>query len=253
MRLQFPLLLVFILFFSCQNEIDTSQDNQPLTDVVSPTLLCEDISQDADITPRQDVYFLANEMKVKIANLSICDTILTENYATINIPSTALIAVGGHWAGAADYIYLDKKGEVITIQQQSIFEEDSTFFQPTKLAVFENGAVKMMQGNEKNAQLVGTYTFGTHDEAYIALVAMDGMEVKLKMYEIEGMLPPSSEIFNYLEDFKEVNFSHFKINKNYTFSSDWGAGKFSNDGQNLEFLEKKEIVNGHLTLKKIEE
>lgn len=102
-------------------------------------LQCETVSTD-EVAPQSAIYAIVNQNKVKIANSSTCAPISPDAYEDYDIPSNALAAVGGWWAGSGGYFYaVEEAGSIVFYQGtlDEMQEEDGFFYQ--KLAKFEAG------------------------------------------------------------------------------------------------------------------
>jgi hypothetical protein len=131
--IQFLVLATLLLAYSCKSDRSAQETRYDVE------LQCETVSAD-DIAPESAVYALINQNKVKIATASTCQPILPEEYEHYSIPSDALAAVGGWWAGAGDYFYaLEEDGVILFFHgvMSEMQEEDS--FRYEKLGRFEDG------------------------------------------------------------------------------------------------------------------
>ena len=90
---------------------------------------CETRIDEATGSPFSEVYLLVKEQKVKVADIGACDPFAAADYATYQIPSTALAACGGWWAGAGDYLYLVREENTLKVFQgwQEEGQEDEGF------------------------------------------------------------------------------------------------------------------------------
>ncbi|MCB0644998.1 MAG: hypothetical protein KDC44_25305, partial [Phaeodactylibacter sp.] len=71
----------------------------------------------------------------------------------------------------------------------------------------------------------GLYTKGGHDLSWALAVDKAENGWVARGAEVEGMLPPAAEIFNYPEDIVFKPFAVFEVAADGTFQSDWGKGR----------------------------
>ena len=124
-----------MLFFACEND---SQSASSTTDLVQLQFICESISAD-DTAPTSALHIVIDEAQVKIAETHVCDLMDKSSWEQYRIPSEAMAAAGGWWAGLGHYFYAIQKGGEIQILQ--------TF-------------VEEMQEEESAYELVATYSKG---------------------------------------------------------------------------------------------
>ncbi len=132
------LLFVSLLLLACGTENASTAATTERIDLV-----CE--NQEVDNIPAAAVYFLAGDSKVKIASITVCETIEPEQYAEYDIPAEALAAVGGWYAGAGDYLYAVQEGEAVLVYQgmQDEMQQEPGFgYAP--IASYTNGEVALM-------------------------------------------------------------------------------------------------------------
>lgn len=102
-------------------------------------LLCETLSESEE-DPRSAVYAQVDDSKVKLAEIAACDIIPADQFAQYQIPTDAIAAVGGWWAGFGDYVYAQRQGESIQIFIGEMGEsEEETGVQYRRIAVFSEG------------------------------------------------------------------------------------------------------------------
>ena len=96
--------------------------------------------------------------------------------------------------------------------------------------------------SSEGIDLKGLYTAGGHDQAWAVSVDQDNSGWYVMAAEIDGMLPPLDEIFNYPEEIRFERLESFVLDEtNYSFTSSWGKGKFEN-GQMI-FEDKKDWMD----------
>ena len=114
---------------------------------VNVQLLCESIGESED-DPRHAVYAQINDSKAKIAEVSVCDVITSDNYSQYQIPADALAAVGGWWAGLGDYIYAQRNADgSISFYAGSAGEsEEESTLAYRNIATYANGRFSVTSG-----------------------------------------------------------------------------------------------------------
>jgi hypothetical protein len=127
---------LFLLASNCANDKGRSSKASRF----EVELLCETLSAD-EAAPQSAVYAIVNQNKVKIANSSTCAPLSPDTYEDYGIPSNALAAVGGWWAGSGGYFYALEEDGIIVFYQGTLDEmqEDDEGFFYQKLAKFEDG------------------------------------------------------------------------------------------------------------------
>ena len=120
------------LLAACQNDprtppndgsAETSEKNKLTTaDVRLVCEAAEDPNQEAGY-PQNEVFLYLAESKVKVADILACEEIDKADFASHQIPENAIIAVGGWWAGAGDYLYVVQEGDNFVVKKGEIFEE----------------------------------------------------------------------------------------------------------------------------------
>ena len=121
MKKTYLLSLIFLGLFACQSESGQSEEKKLDFKV---DLICQAAPVD-QFPNRHDVFFLYNDSKVKIASINDCSTIDPPQYQQFQIPTDALKACGGWWAGSGDYFYIQKSEEAYEIYQGFSAEEMS--------------------------------------------------------------------------------------------------------------------------------
>lgn len=132
MRLLFLSMLFVFAFIQCKHEAPPSSDQQANTDepVVADrgldeapaealkilTFICQTVMDEYE-NPHSQVFIQINNSRVKIADISACDIINGDAFAQYEIPSNALAACGGWWAGAGDYFYAIQEGNHIKVMK----------------------------------------------------------------------------------------------------------------------------------------
>lgn len=248
------LFSLIMVLNACQLDTKEANKNGTSTQIQEISFESEVVSSD-EALPQSALYIVVNESKVKIANIPVCEKIEKSDYERYDIPTNAIIAAGGYWAGAGDYFYALKKGSIVTVMAGMIEEmqlEEGYNYQP--LAIYQNGKM-YFSGLGSLSELAGVYTLGGHDESWILFLGMKGNELSAQYAEIDGMLPPEKELMKYLPSFNLKPLDKFEVNMdNLTFESDLGGGKFLREtmGVVAVFDKIKDPYNeGGLTLAKV--
>ena len=245
--------LLLTIFVSCkqakQNEDTEHQDIK-----FDVQLVCEQISPD-ETTPMAALYAVINEGKTKIANISACESIEPKNYTNYQIPSEALAAAGGWWAGAGDYFYAIQKKDRIVILKTSVDEMHETLsYDYKEVASFENGKFHVRKISML-PQLVGLYQLGGHDSSWLFFLGLNGKGIDAHYFEIDGMLPPEEEIVQLLPTLEPQILEKFELDEEtLTFDSSLGKGKFvaTETGMTIVFEEKESQISDQLVLSKVQ-
>ncbi|MFT4760656.1 MAG: hypothetical protein ACI9XO_002200 [Paraglaciecola sp.] len=256
MKKSFIFFLLIAVIFSCKNEptIEQSKKLPPVVKVPELTakLVCE-ISIDTEtVLPKSEVFLEIGADKLKMGSLLNCDEITPADYQNYQIPAKALTAAGGWWAGYGDYFYVVREAGNFVVKQGVMDEQQvAADYGYRTLATFsKTGEVIFTQ-----EQLAGTYTIGSHDEAYILVLNLTAnKKLAGTLYEIDGMLPPEDEIDRFLADFKMNKFQKFDVNLDkLTFDSDFGKRKFemTKGFESVIFTEKKWVTGAAFEMSKI--
>lgn len=123
------LLLGLFLFSACQQKKtnDTTTTEQDPAETAEPikmdaTFECTQLSQDED-TPQHLVSLRLNGGLHALDTIMACQTIEREEFGNLGIPAGAVSACGGWWAGAGDYFYAEIDGNVCTVMQGWVDEQ----------------------------------------------------------------------------------------------------------------------------------
>lgn len=118
MKKAYSLLIsgLMLMATACQEQASaptsttTDAAQEPQQPKAEPELVCEEIRGMEAMVPRSVVYLMVGTEKVFVDSVTVCDDISPDSYEMYQIPSHALQAVGGFWAGAGDYYYLTIQG-----------------------------------------------------------------------------------------------------------------------------------------------
>lgn len=217
-----------LLAFGC------APDKKPAQDL-SVRLLCESMGESNAGIPKSAVYTIVEEQKVKIANIAACDSIRPAAFSDYDIPDSALAAAGGWYAGAGDYLYAIREGEVIAYYQgwQDEMQEDEGFHY-TQLGVYKNGKFEL-QLPPTREELVGTYTLSQETGSHILFVGMHEDTLIGEHFVLDGVLPPLNQLNVLMTGMAPQDSAVLDlIDQGFRFSSAMGDGTFKRTGDGLE-------------------
>lgn len=135
MRILFAGLLAMVILAQCGPATSSSEKENteaPAAKGVPPitilTFICQTL-MDENEQPSSQVFLQINQERVKIADIAACDVINGDRFADYGIPSAAVAACGGWWAGAGDYFYAVRDGDHIKVMKgwQDEGQEDVGF------------------------------------------------------------------------------------------------------------------------------
>lgn len=136
---------------ACQPSSSSEQGNKDAMPMaaapINVQLLCESTSESED-DPHHAVFAVISDSKAKIAEVSVCDVIPTDNYAQYQIPADALAAVGGWWAGMGEYIYAQRNsdGSVSFYAGSAGESEEESALAYRNIATYANGSFSVTTG-----------------------------------------------------------------------------------------------------------
>ncbi|NUQ23066.1 MAG: hypothetical protein HUU34_03870 [Saprospiraceae bacterium] len=142
-KISVPAMAAFLLLLAaCGSDKPAEEDRSAKLGTSPPLnvqLICETVSESEE-DPRSAVYALIDESKVKLADIAACETIPADQFGQYQIPTDAVAAVGGWWAGFGDYVYARRQGETIELFIGEMGEsEEETGVQYRRIAVFSEG------------------------------------------------------------------------------------------------------------------
>jgi len=112
---------IFLLFFAACKPDQKAKDNGTGLTTDAPKakvhFRCEPMGEDKNEIPHSQVFLVVNDQSTKIADITACEEITKEGYSNFDIPSNAIAACGGWYAGAGDYFYaLEVKGSIVVMK-----------------------------------------------------------------------------------------------------------------------------------------
>ncbi|MCB0571527.1 MAG: hypothetical protein KDC66_17270 [Phaeodactylibacter sp.] len=215
-------------------------------------LECQPISQDESL-PQSAVYAIVNQSKVKIATVSTCDSIAFGDYATYQIPDSALAAVGGWWAGAGDYIYAIEEGGRLAFYRAYIDEmQEQGGYAYENIGTYENGHFNL-QLPLRPEELAGTYTQSHEEGSHILFIGLKEDTVKAELFKMDGILPPINQLNLLMAALEPQPLDPFDLNiNNMHFRCPLGEGEFARtDGSIVAIFRDEHFKGRPLRLEKI--
>ncbi|MEL6866071.1 MAG: hypothetical protein AAFP19_16710 [Bacteroidota bacterium] len=264
--LQLVLLFGLFVHFSCQNNTPQAQnqESEGATEAASSSpapsfspqlqvrLQC-DPAVNIQGMDKHQLWIRAGSQKTPLLALNACSPIRTADYGQYGIPSGALAATGGWFAGGGDYFYVESTAEGSFNCFQGWIDEGqqgNDYHYKIVMQLDKDGKV-LPQYNPRRFE--GVYTLGGQETSWMVLIYPFKGLLKGFFYEIKGGLPPSDAIKTGTADFKQTNIEHILLNPyDLSFQSDLGAGFFKEEagGQySISFSSKKSQQNKVLTLR----
>ncbi len=217
------LLLLSCFLFACGP--DDSEQAARRADWSKVLLLCETLSQ-SDEAPRSAVYALLQESKIKLAEITACDTVLAEDYAGLGIPKGALTAVGSWWAGYGEYIYAIIEEDALRLYIGGIGEEsEAPHPQYAPLARYQGDQFQLLRPLHP-ADLAGYYMHQGPDTSYVLFLGLKGPSLVSKLFATAEPLPAQKVLQRALPEFAASPDLDFDCNLNgLEFQSGLGDGQ----------------------------
>lgn len=125
---------------------DTSTTTTPSAAATAiPNLSWEiENKRNADDEPTSAVWLKLDNRKYQVVKPFMADiqVIEKENYQQYEIPTQAIIACGGWWAGAGDYYYVVAKGDQFDVMYATIDESEASRYQYKSIATLKSSDFK---------------------------------------------------------------------------------------------------------------
>lgn len=222
-----PRAILFFLMSACLWACgpDNSEQAARHADWSKVQLVCESLSQ-SDDAPRSAVYAILQESKIKLAEISACDTIVADGYAQLGIPEKALTAVGGWWAGYGEYIYAMIEDEALRLYIGGIGEEsEAQHPQFAPLARYDGDQFQLLRPLHP-ADLAGYYMHQGPDTSYVLFLGLNGPNLVSKLFATAEPLPAQKVLQRALPEFAASPDLEFNCNLNgLDFQSGLGEGQ----------------------------
>lgn len=194
MRVPFLLLLTFILVQGCTSNSSNQQSNSTKTPPPSLKLICQKETSKVEGIPAHSVHLMFNDEKIRLANIQACESFDKSSYAQYQMPKDAIEAVGGWWAGAGEYLYLNKNvDDSYSVNYGQMYEgKETQKYDYTELIRIKKDDAGKYAAHPKHQlkDLVGVYTLGGHDNSWMLVVKPKGESVEATYYALDGMMPP---------------------------------------------------------------
>ena len=242
------LLFTILLFSACRNNAPGESGEKELV----VRLQCEPSSQD-EAFPQSAVYAIVNQNKVKLGNISQCDSIPPASYEDHEIPRGALAAAGGWWAGAGDYFYAIQEDSSVAFYQGWVEEgqeEDSYHYE--LVASFTDGQF-ILEAPARKDELVGTYALSREAGSHILFVGLKEDSLKAEYFTTDGILPPVNQLNILMTPMQPEAAATLDINlATLNFTSGLGPGQFIRETRGWAVvLPDKQVQGQALKMEKI--
>ncbi|MAT55434.1 MAG: hypothetical protein CMN32_13230 [Saprospirales bacterium] len=111
--MKYLIFSLLVIIGACSQPADGEQQQTENGVSETPELICKEVrnADEHPDSPLSEVYVRMGDYQLKVADVTICMSMDKSEYASQNIPDTALSAVGGWWAGGGDYFFLIADGE----------------------------------------------------------------------------------------------------------------------------------------------
>lgn len=244
------LLSLFLLFsfFSCQNNSNSNES-------IGLKLVCETLPNHSNERPSNKIQLELNGKKYPLANILTCEKFDKSDYQDHDIPSKAIDAAGGWWAGSGEYFYIEKKpnGRYAIMYGQMYEEKETRKYDYTQLAEVKKNDLNQFSffPKFKKKDLVGVYILGGHQNSWVLVLKPNGEEIQAMYYEIDGNLPSVDVLVKNLPQPQvlqkfDIDFSDMVID------SDLGLGQYEAifGRERITFFDKKSHQEDVLRLTK---
>ncbi len=119
-------------------EITPEAEAETSTQPQKVALICNDLGEGEYGTPQAEVFLDIDGNKIKVGTIAACSAIPAEDYTQHEIPTNAVAACGGWWAGAGDYFYAIIENNEVAVYRGAIDEsEESTGYHWEKIELKE--------------------------------------------------------------------------------------------------------------------
>jgi len=233
------LFSLFVLLVGCRSENNAVNDESAALAKVQ--LQCETL-EEVDGVPRSAVYALLNDSKIKLAELTICETILPADYADKGIPADALTAVGGWWAGLGDYVYARLESGQLQLFIGGIGEGEEgvePVAQYAPLATYQKGQFQLLRPLHL-ADLAGYYMHQSADTSYVLFLGLKGPALISKVFATGEPMPAQKVLQRALPEFAtgpETDFMCDLNSLNFVSEAGYGHVYWSPDSAALTFYQ----------------
>lgn len=134
-------VLLLLVVVACNQSPKQQQEQAvapPSASQVVPTFVIKEVKkQSDDEIPQVEVSLQLGEKTMSVAKVNACALLPKEEYAQYEIPSGALAACGGWYAGAGDYFYITENATHWLVMQgwQDEQQTDKGYHYSQKLSV----------------------------------------------------------------------------------------------------------------------
>lgn len=217
------LLGLCLCFVNCRKNMDA--DEQRIQGLRAVSLQCEILAPLQSQT-RAAIYAHLNESKVKLAEVSVCDSIPREQYASLGIPADALSAAGGQKAGVGEYVYAQLTGGELQFFIGGIGASAGERPSYTPLAIYRKNKFQLLRPLHL-ADLAGYYMHQAPDTSYILFLGLKGPSLVGKLFATGEPMPAQKVLQRALPAFAATEELPFNCDLNgLHFESNLGTGQF---------------------------
>lgn len=120
---------ICLLLMACQPKETPQESTETDLTSIEAELTCTALGEDENGVPGSLVALVLNGTKHDLDTIAACESIGAADFGRYDIPTEAVSACGGWWAGAGDYFYVMVEGNVCTVMQgwQDEQQEDEGF------------------------------------------------------------------------------------------------------------------------------
>jgi hypothetical protein len=213
-------------------------------------LYAERVSEEDGDVPQSDVYLVANNEKIKVAEALACDSLPADVYGQYGIPERAFNALGCFWVGSGDYFYALRTDEGARVYHGYLGEgmpQEKVIYTP--LMEFADGQPNFDLGPKRD-QLVGTYALSMEEGSHLLFVGLREDTLIGEHFVLDGVLPPVNQLNMLMTGLEPVDAAVLRLEEpKMFFTSSMGEGQFVRSRDGLEVWLYPE--NGYLRLEKI--
>jgi len=120
------IIISIFLFASCsESSSSQSSSEAEAKDAAVIGLRCQKAANWSEEMPQYEAHLMIDKQDILVAVINTCEAISTDLYKQYEIPTNAIAACGGWWAGAGDYLYVIKENGDINVYKGSQYEEQT--------------------------------------------------------------------------------------------------------------------------------
>jgi len=194
--LKIIIVLFFPVFlFQLCNPPSSDNSTKATTNMEAPglNLICQKETSSKEGIPSHSVHLDFNGKKYKLANILACESFDKNSYTQHQMPQNTMQAIGGWWAGAGEYFYLNQNPDgSYSVNYGQMYEgKETKLYDYTELIRIKKDASNNWSAHPKHdiKNLTGVYTLGGHHNSWMLIVKPSGDGINATYHAIEGMLP----------------------------------------------------------------